>query len=149
MRYSCERVPSSSVYAFMRVFRGGGVALSCVQIGPSNRTPAPRRGSVPRLHGGQNCIKGGASRVLAPDQGEGERDDRLDRNEYRLLESRAEGCAYVEHDAETLANCLRAEIGVGVGQSVGLEARGPAGVEDRGGVARAVLAARYQQRLTG
>jgi hypothetical protein len=83
------------------------------------------------------------------DQGEGERDDRLDRNEHRSLESRAEGCADVEHDAETLANGLRAEIGVGAGSGVGLEARGPAGVENDRGVPRAVLSARHQQRLAG
>jgi hypothetical protein len=68
-----------------------------------------------QLRGGQDYVKGRASRVLAPDQGEGKRDDRLDRYEYRSLEPRAEGCAYVEHDAEALADSLSAEIGVGVG----------------------------------
>jgi hypothetical protein len=61
-------------------------------------------------------VKRSAARVLAPDEGEGERDDRLDRYEYRSLESRAEGCAHVEHDAEPLANSLCAEIGAGIGR---------------------------------
>src|SRR5215213_8362990 len=102
---------------------------------------------VRRLRGGDNRVQGGAARILAPDQRERQGDDRLDGHEYRLLESRTEGRAYIEHDPEAFANGLCAEIGVGV--SVRLEARGAAGVKHGGGVARAVLAARHQQRLSG